>query len=182
MAKYKLLILMGKAGSGKDTILNKLCGEYPDRFQPIISYTTRPPREGEVDGVNYHFVTPQQFKTLPSLLECLTFNNWWYASSLEGMSKDKINVGVYTPGGIRAILDNPDIDLAVWYVRADAKQRLLRQLNREEYPDVDEIIRRYSADEADFENIDDIPYTEVFNNDRAQLKGIIDLITWDNID
>ena len=53
---YNIIALAGKAGSGKDTILKKVIAAIPDRFHEIISCTTRPPREGEVDGKNYHFV------------------------------------------------------------------------------------------------------------------------------
>lgn len=47
MNKVKLIALMGKAGSGKDTILKHLSSHYPDKYHEIISCTTRPPREGE---------------------------------------------------------------------------------------------------------------------------------------
>lgn len=54
-----LKILMGKSAAGKDTLLNKLVAQ--GKYKPIISYTTRPMREGETDGVEYHFVTETQF-------------------------------------------------------------------------------------------------------------------------
>ena len=48
-------------------------------------------------------------------------------------------------------MESPEVDLIPVYVRAKPKTRLLRQLNREENPNVDEIIRRYGADKEDFE-------------------------------
>ena len=48
--RYKMIALIGEAGSGKDTVLNKLTDELP-YFNKIISTTTRPPREGEKDGI-----------------------------------------------------------------------------------------------------------------------------------
>ena len=51
---------MGKAGSGKDTILREVVKQNPD-IHEVVSCTTRPPREGEVDGVNYHFLTGEEF-------------------------------------------------------------------------------------------------------------------------
>lgn len=55
--KLKVVAIMGKAGSGKDTILRALVNKFPDRYNEIVSCTTRPPREGEQEGVNYHFLT-----------------------------------------------------------------------------------------------------------------------------
>ena len=46
-----------------------------------------------------------------------------------------------------------DIELKVFYIRANDKERLLRQLNREEFPNVHEIIRRFHTDHKDFESI-----------------------------
>ena len=52
---------MGKAGAGKDTLLRECLALYPGQYHEIVSCTTRPPREGEVDGVNYHFLTSEEF-------------------------------------------------------------------------------------------------------------------------
>ena len=54
-----VLILAGKSGSGKDAIQNILKEEYG--FQPIVSTTTRPIREGEEEGVAYHFISKEEF-------------------------------------------------------------------------------------------------------------------------
>ena len=52
---YKVIALIGEAGSGKDTIMQGILIRCPTQFHEIISCTTRPIREGEKDGVNYHF-------------------------------------------------------------------------------------------------------------------------------
>lgn len=55
-----LLILAGPAGSGKSTLCDRLVREMP-AFSRVITSTTRPPRPGEVNGVHYHFLSPEQF-------------------------------------------------------------------------------------------------------------------------
>ena len=55
-----LLVLAGPAGSGKSTLCDRLVLEDP-RFSRVITTTTRAPRPGEVNGVHYHFFTPEQF-------------------------------------------------------------------------------------------------------------------------
>ena len=54
------LILSGSSGVGKNTVINVLKAQ-DKRFQQFVTYTTRQMREGEVDGVNYHFVTKETF-------------------------------------------------------------------------------------------------------------------------
>ena len=56
----KLLVLTAPSGAGKTTIARRLMAEVPGlRFS--VSATTRPPRDGEVEGVHYHFLTPGEF-------------------------------------------------------------------------------------------------------------------------
>ena len=58
---YKLVALIGEAGTGKDTLLYYFVGERPNTFNKIISCTTRPIREGEKEGVNYYYLTDTEF-------------------------------------------------------------------------------------------------------------------------
>ena len=62
MKRGKLIVLSGPGGVGKSTISQEL--RKHDDFQLSVSYTTRAPRAGEVDGVHYHFVSDQEFTDL----------------------------------------------------------------------------------------------------------------------
>ena len=55
-----LLVLAGPAGSGKSTLCDRLVAEVPG-FARVVTTTTRTPRPGEINGVHYHFFTPEQF-------------------------------------------------------------------------------------------------------------------------
>ncbi len=59
----RLFVISGPAGAGKTEIVKKLIAKHPD-VRLSVSCTTRAPRPGEVDGVNYHFVTEQRFMEL----------------------------------------------------------------------------------------------------------------------
>lgn len=177
--KYTIIALMGKAGSGKDTIMRALLKQPAFKgAAPIISCTTRPKREKEQNGVDYHFLTNEEFtnKILSGdMLEATVFNDWCYGTSLENLSKDKVNIGVFNPEGVGLLKGNPNINLKLIYIEANDKDRLLRQLNREKNPDVHEIIRRYSADEMDFTE-EEIEYLEpdcfITNNDGGSVNHI----------
>lgn len=55
-----LLVLAGPAGSGKTTLCERMVAEHPE-FSRVVTATTRDPRPGEVDGVHYHFLSPEKF-------------------------------------------------------------------------------------------------------------------------
>ena len=178
MNNYKMIILVGKAGSGKDTILRELVKNNP-YLHEIVSCTTRPPREGEVDGVNYHFLSGEEFaeKVLNNeMLEATCFNDWFYGTGYQSLDENKINVGVFNPTGVESILAYKNIDAHIFFIDATDKNRLIRQLNREENPDVDEIIRRYKADMIDFEFLE-FKHIELPNNTKEDLLFNVDFIS-----
>lgn len=150
---YKIIALMGEAGSGKDTILQDVLAAAPNKFHKIISCTTRPPREGEINGENYFFLTEEDFLNKVSdkqMLEYTNFNNWYYGTGLDSLAISKPNIGVFNPAGLINLAKNENIELSVFKIDCGEAERLRRQLSREKYPNVEEIIRRYSADKTDF--------------------------------
>lgn len=62
MGTGKLIIISAPSGSGKSTIINEIIKDESLRLSFSISATTRPIRRGEQDGVNYYFMTPEEFK------------------------------------------------------------------------------------------------------------------------
>ena len=168
---YKMIVFMGKAGAGKDSLMQQVLKLLAEKniiseVHEIVSCTSRPIREHEVHGINYYYYHPDDFAMKiinDEMLEFTNFNNWWYGTSYDSVRSDGIvNIGVFNPSGVRQLLDRPDCDVTVYWVTTSDKQRLYRQLSREESPDVKEIIRRFNADEEDFADID-FDYTEVVN-------------------
>lgn len=149
--KIKLIALVGQSGSGKTYLANKWSQERG--YHLVVSSTTRPPRDNESN--EYHFITEQEFKQ-STFIEKANFNGWHYGTRWEDLNKEKINIGAFNPEGVYALWKLQDrIDLQIIYVRAADKIRLLRQLNREENPDVSEIVRRYHSDKWDFSLLDE---------------------------
>jgi len=178
---YNIIAIAGKAGSGKDTIMQRVLAAAPDRFHEIVSATTRPPREGEVDGKNYHFMDYEDFRKMADegdMLEFTSFNGWYYGTPISSLAPHKINIGVFNPAGLRSLLRSPQVCLFIIYVDTLDKIRLIRQLNREEKPNVHEIIRRFSTDEKDFQDfISDFKPYIVLNNNTSDLDFAVRSIT-----
>lgn len=62
MCSGRLIILSGPSGAGKSTVVQQLLSDCPVPLKMSVSATTRARRPGEVDGVHYHFLTPEQFE------------------------------------------------------------------------------------------------------------------------
>ena len=80
----KPLLILGPSGVGKDTLINMLKEIYPNIFFKLPSYTTRAKRPGEIEGVDYFFVSEEEFKTMESqgkLFGIQKYNNNFYASN-----------------------------------------------------------------------------------------------------
>lgn len=180
---YNIIAIMGKSGSGKDTLCRALL-KRPEfkNAQEIISCTTRPIRDNEKDGVDYHFLTNEQFTNQilsGEMIEATVFNDWCYGTSINNLDATCLNIGVFNPEGVGLLRGRDNINLKVIYLEANDKDRLLRQLNREKNPDCHEIVRRFSADEADFseEEIEYIaPEMFVTNNNGASIDRLAEII------
>ncbi|KAJ3753906.1 guanylate kinase/L-type calcium channel beta subunit [Lentinula raphanica] len=80
------LVLSGPSGVGKSTLLKRLLAEFPDKFGFSVSHTTRSPRPGEQDGVQYHFVTHEKFLDLlqeNAFIEHAEFSGNFYGTSFQ---------------------------------------------------------------------------------------------------
>ena len=180
MDKYKIVALFGEAGSGKDYIQKKIMETDfgKENLSEIISCTTRPPREGEIDGVHYHFIptTTEFFNgyNMARWIEFANFRNWWYGTSIDHLDKNKINIGVFNIKGINQILEDEEIDCLPIRILCYDKLRLIRQLNREIDPDCMEIIRRFLTDSKDFLNIP-FEYKMIENNTNEIIPILEDI-------
>src|SRR5258708_10881505 len=88
MKKGKLLVISGPSGAGKDTILHMFLHKHPD-WVHVPSVTTRPMRPSEAEGVDYHFMRPEQFK---KLIKQNKFLEWFTVTeNLYGTLADPVN-------------------------------------------------------------------------------------------
>lgn len=149
-----MIVLVGASASGKSTLEKELCKEYG--MNKIVSYTTRPMRNGEIDGVDYHFVSEEKFNELENqgfFLEIGVYREWKYASAKKDFTED--SVAVLTPEGAKELLKYNEtlenkFDVITIYIDVDQRSRLIKLLQRGD--DIDEAIRRNQSDALMFMN------------------------------
>lgn len=158
----KIYCIIGKSGTGKDTVLAEILKDINLPVKKLVPYTTRPQREGEIDGVNYHYVTKQELKTMEEngdVIECRTYNtvhgDWSYFTASSNIDDDKNYIIITTQKALDSFFEYfGEARIHVIYLFLENKTRLERCINREseqEKPNYSEVCRRYLADEDDFD-------------------------------
>lgn len=80
-----LVVISGLTGSGKDTVKEVLLKRHPE-FKSIVTHTTRPPRKGEINGLNHYFVSRKEFEKMiqtGKFLEWIDYLGDYYGTSKE---------------------------------------------------------------------------------------------------
>lgn len=146
------IILCGKAAAGKDHLRKVLEGR---GFRYGVSYTTRPPREGEIDGKDYFFLDESEFNDLVDkgfFYEHISFNGWQYGTSREQWYQTD-DVFIMTPRGISHIHPADRKSSFIIFLDMPIEERRSR-LSSRNMPG-DSMERRIEADEKDFKNFTD---------------------------
>lgn len=157
----KIFYLMGKSASGKDTIYKEVKERIPE-LKTIVIYTTRPIREGEREGVEYHFVDEarlQELQEADKVIELRAYNTvhgvWKYFTvDDDQFNADDNYIAIGTLESYKGMRDYLGEDkLVPIYIEVDDGVRLERALIRErkqKVPRYEELCRRFLADAADF--------------------------------
>ena len=185
----KIYYMMGKSSSGKDTLYKEVLKALP-KLKTLVLYTTRPIREGEQEGIEYHFVTDEElerFEKAGKIIEERTYDTvygaWKYATIEDG----QINLAAYDYLVIGTLESYAGMkkcygaeNLVPIYIEVEDGERLSRPLSRErqqEQPKYEEMCRRFLADQKDFseENLEEAGIVRrYYNDDKVQcLEKII---------
>ena len=165
-----MIVLVGESASGKSSIEKYFVDNYG--YNKIISYTTRSPRPNEVDGVDYHFISVEEFKSLKDrgfFAEQATYNEWNYGIAKEDCTNDKI--AVLTPHGLRQISKIDDINVISFYINVPRRDRLIKILQRGD--SIEESYRRNLSDVGQFDGIsDEVDHVITNHNYQKSIKEI----------
>ena len=186
----KIYMIMGKSATGKDTVYARLIRRKDLSLKEIVPYTTRPMREGEVDGVSYHFSTDQELQELSEagkVVEKRTYQTvygpWNYFTVDDGQIDLEGDQNYLMIGTLEAFIQIRNYygkdKVVPIYIEVEDGERLTRALGREKKqkePLYDEMCRRFLADQRDFseENLQKAGVEKRFMN--RSLKKTVDTI------
>lgn len=179
----KIVCLMGKSSTGKDTIYKELLSRKEIQFRTVVPYTTRPIRAGETNGVEYHFTDEAGFQSLLEqgrIIEARAYHTchglWRYFTVDDGKidlkEADYLIIGTLEAYGQFRKYFGEDLVVPV-LVTLDDGVRLQRALNRErsqDHPKYEEMCRRFLADAEDFseEKLAEAGNPKAFYNDDLE--------------
>lgn len=152
-----MLCLVGGTGVGKSHLTKILTSKYG--YEKLVTYTTRPIREGEVDGVDYHFIDKKVFDSLCAgdfFAETTSYKVangeiWEYGTALKDITDDKIVI--LNPSGLKELQKDKTLNIVVFHLFASYGEIWNRLRKRGD--DSEEAARRIEADKKDFEDISD---------------------------
>ncbi|MCI6988140.1 MAG: guanylate kinase [Campylobacter sp.] len=157
--KGQFLVVSGPSGSGKSTLISRLLKENLDLYFSI-SCTTRAPRDGEIDGVNYHFVSKDEFKSGiddGEFLEWALVHDNYYGTSfkkcLNACDDGKIVLFDIDVQGYRAVKDKfSDITTSV-FITTSSKSELKSRLFARNTDDKNSILNRLDNATSEMKHI-----------------------------
>lgn len=155
MKKIKVIGLLGRSGTGKNTVADHLRIMSGGQIHVPLLTTSRPKRPGEIEGVEYHFVTKE--KALKQIEEHADeivwhscFNDWYYYLPVGHLSGDKLNLCVLNPAAAVTMAGHADewnLEIRLFELTLPDYDLWLRVASR---PDLDEVARRWPEDKKDF--------------------------------
>ena len=182
----RIFYIMGKSSSGKDTIYNRIRSE--EKLLPVVLYTTRPMRENEENGREYHFVDRTCFDKMKSegkVIEERIYNTihgeWIYFTSKDSIDIEKGNcIGIGTLESYVKIKEHFGEAVVPIYIEVEDGLRLARAVERERLqtnPKYAELCRRFLADSSDFseEKLKEAGISRRFSNE-GEIEECIDEI------
>lgn len=159
----KIVYLMGKSSSGKDTIFKELLKDGAIALKTIVPYTTRPIRAGEQNGVEYFFTDEEGFQKLVDAGKVIedraynTFHGLWRYFTVDDGQIELQEQNYIMIGTLEAYLKMKEYfgeeKLLPILIELDDGIRLQRALDREkaqQNPKYEEMCRRFLTDSSDF--------------------------------
>ena len=180
----KMIYLMGKSSSGKDTVYKRLLEWKEGNLKRVLLYTTRPIREGEREGEEYHFTDDAGYREMEAKGRVIesrayhTYHGLWRYFTVDDGSIDLAHNNYLLIGTIESYLKTAAYfgkeKILPVLLELDDGVRLKRALEREmkqKTPKYQEMCRRFLADAEDFseEKIKEAGISVRFSNDNLEM-------------
>tara|TARA_B100001057_G_scaffold447027_1_gene486156 strand:- start:2772 stop:3347 length:576 start_codon:yes stop_codon:yes gene_type:complete len=175
------IVLSSPSGAGKTTITKKISQKYPN-IKISISHTTRKPRPNEIDGVDYHFVSPEKFQKLikeDNFYEYAKIFDNYYGTSKNSVNKlHQENYDVVFDidwQGTKQLSQYKELNLIKIFILPPDKQELKKRLVNRNQDNSKTVEKRLKQYENDVQHWFDYDYV-VINNDLESCFGQIEKV------
>lgn len=164
-----MLILVGASASGKTEIARRLIKYYG--FHKFVTHTTRPPRKGEVNHFDYHFVSLEEFNRLEAssfFIETVHYNGYKYGTSYNEIGPKKVLI--VEPNGANQFHKKSPSSVTIILIQTPKEIRKERMLKRKDQ--IGDIEKRLENDDELFaiNQLDRIDY--IVENNRISLPEL----------
>ena len=176
-----MVILSSPSGVGKTTITKKIQQKYPN-FKISVSHTTRIPRSNEVDGVDYHFVSKENFKKLidqNQFYEYAKIFENYYGTLRKTVDEDIISNDLIFDidwQGTKQLSKFNHLKLIKIYLIPDSKEELKKRLIKRDQNTKEEVDKRYKSFNEDVKHWNDYDYIIINKNLDICFKQIENII------
>ena len=177
-----ILVICGKTASGKNLVRDILVEKY--NYNPIITYTSRPPRKGEKQDITYHFISTDEFIEkinngfFAEWKDYVTNDGiWYYGTALDDCVNATDNdVIILTPDGVRDLKKNGVNAIAIYlYSNLNTIKHRLKFRG----DDLSEVERRISSDIKDFKNAEMLADRIAYNNLNDNIDSVVEnVLCW----
>ena len=177
-----LVILSSPSGAGKTTLTKKLQQKYSN-FKISVSYTTRPPRSNELDGVDYNFITKKKFEDLINDKEfyeyAKIFDNYYgtLKKNVDKILKKNDIIFDIDWQGTKQLSKFKELKLVKLYLITDSKSELKKRLLNRDQNTKEEIEKRFNSFDEDVKHWKDYDYIIINKNLEVCFKQIEKNIT-----
>lgn len=169
-----MIILIGPSASGKTEIAKLLIKNF--NFKKFVTTTTRLPRVNEINDIDYHFISVNEFNNKikdNKFIEYVFYNDNYYGTTLEEIDNNKVLI--LEPKGLKEFLKLNNKNIVSFYIDASKETRYKRMVDRKD--NENEILKRINSDDKYFEESKkDVDYIIDNNSNATSLNDITDKI------
>ena len=176
-----MVILSSPSGAGKTTITKKIQQKYQS-FKISVSHTTRKPRSNEVDGIDYHFISFEEFENLikeKKFYEYAKIFDNYYGTLKKSVDELRVTNDIIFDidwQGTKQLSKYKNLELVKIYLLPPDKKELKKRLinrNQNSQKEVDKRFKAFDADAKHWQDYDYVIINENLENCFRQIENII---------
>jgi len=153
LLKQSLFVIVGRSGTGKSSLI-RYYNENNSGTKTIVTTTTRPMRDGEVEGVHYNFKTKEEFEKMISedkFIEHTQYNGNYYGTSKDEFDFSKTNIIILELNGLANIKKLLGDKFTIYVIKLDAPDAVILERLLMRDVTIEEIANRFREDKKNFE-------------------------------